>query len=187
MPMKPGQVIAEPKLKDGSFVRIRAPMAHDLDGMLAFINGLVKENAMILADKPFKRKDESAWLRGVIKGIRTGKTIYLVAEADRKIVGGADINQQPGKSKHVGLFGISITKGYRDRGLGSILAREVMKQAKRSGLKLILLEVFDSNPRAIHLYEKVGFREVGRIPKKLYHLGEYHTGIMMAKEISKMK
>ena len=185
--MKAGQIVSKLRLKDGCNVTIRTPRARDIDGFLALINGLVKEDAMILMDKPFKRKEEVLWLRNLLKELKTGKTIYLLAEVNGKIVGGTNVTKHLGKSKHVGGFGISIKDGYRDIGLGTTLAKEVIKQAKKSGLKLLLLEVFDQNPRAIHMYEKIGFREVGRIPKKLYHKGRYHSGIQMAKEISSMK
>jgi putative acetyltransferase len=154
--------------------------------MRALINGLVKENAMVLADRPFKRKEESEWLRNVLKGMKSGRTIHLVAEADGRIVGSTGVERLPGKSRHAGMFGISVKDGYRDIGLGTALAGEAIKQAKRLGLKLVLLEVFDCNPRAIHTYKKIGFREIGRIRNKLYHAKRYHASILMVKEISRM-
>jgi RimJ/RimL family protein N-acetyltransferase len=187
MPIRPGQVVARLKLKDGSTAIVRAPRMSDLDGLLALINGLVKENAMILADKPYKRKDEAVWLRNLLKDLKAGKVVHLVAETDGGIVGSTTVNRQQGKSKHVGVFGIIIKGGYRNLGLGTAMSDATLGQARRAGLKLVLLEVFDSNPKARHMYEKLGFREVGRVPKKLYHKGEYHSGIMMAREISRME
>jgi RimJ/RimL family protein N-acetyltransferase len=187
MHLRSGQIVSRPRLKDGSTVTIRTPRSGDVDELLAFINGLVKEDAMVLANKPFKRKEEVRWLRDTLKGLKTGKKIYLVAEVNGKIVGGTEITRDSGKSEHVGGFGISIKDGYRNAGLGTALANEVIKQAKKSGFKLVTLEVFECNPRAIHTYEKVGFRRVGRIPKKLYHKGRYVGGIQMAQEISRME
>ncbi len=50
--------------------------------------------------------------------------------------------------------------------------KELIRQARKFGKKLALLEVFEPNSRARHVYEKTGFREVGRIPKKLLHSGK---------------
>lgn len=187
MRLRSGEIVSRQRLNDGRVVTIRTPRLSDVDELMAFINGLVKEDAMILMNKPVKRKDEMIWLKGILEGLKTGKRVYLLAESNGKVVGGSDFAQGSGKSSHVGNFGISIRDGYRDIGLGTALANEVIKQAKRFGLKLIILEVYDCNPRAIHVYKKLGFREVGRIPNKLYHKRKYVGGIQMAKEISKFR
>jgi len=45
------------------------------------------------------------------------------------------------------------------------------------------LTVFDSNLRARHVYEKVGFREVGKMPKAIRQGDEYVDEVCMAKEL----
>jgi len=47
----------------------------------------------------------------------------------------------------------------------------------------VTLCVFSGNERAIHVYEKVGFRETGRVPKMIYKNGEYKDHIIMTTEI----
>jgi RimJ/RimL family protein N-acetyltransferase len=46
------------------------------------------------------------------------------------------------------------------------------------------LEVFDTNERARHVYRKLGYEEVGRIPKAVSKDGWYFDSIIMAKEIT---
>ena len=41
---------------------------------------------------------------------------------------------------------------------------EAEKQALRLGVEVVDLEVFAANTRAIHTYEKVGYKVTGRIP-----------------------
>ncbi|MGQ9514640.1 MAG: GNAT family N-acetyltransferase [Thermoproteota archaeon] len=41
-------------------------------------------------------------------------------------------------------------------------------EAKKMGPKILILKVFATNSRAIHVYKKVGFEEVGRIPNGLW-------------------
>jgi ribosomal protein S18 acetylase RimI-like enzyme len=56
---------------------------------------------------------------------------------------------------------------------------EVLKMAKKDllGLKIFKLEVYENNKPAIALYKKMGFKEVGKIPKAIQHnrklIGEY--------------
>jgi ribosomal-protein-alanine N-acetyltransferase len=47
-------------------------------------------------------------------------------------------------------------------GIGSALVQELAKRAQRESVSAILLEVRESNLPARRLYEKQGFREVGR-------------------------
>lgn len=85
---------------------------------------------------------------------------------------------------HVGNLGISVKQGYRDVGIGQELMREAEAQAQKLGLEIISLEVFASNERARHVYEKMGFREVGRTPRGVKYKGEYVDSVSMVKEIA---
>jgi ribosomal protein S18 acetylase RimI-like enzyme len=89
-----------------------------------------------------------------------------------------------GRSKHVCNLGISIRDGYRDVGIGTELMLDAEVLAKLLGIKIIFLEVYATNERARHLYEKVGYREVGCLPKAALRDGDYIDSIMMAKEIA---
>jgi len=43
--------------------------------------------------------------------------------------------------------------------------------------------VFSTNERAIHVYEKVGFKEVGRYPNYIFKDGKYIDKVDMILEI----
>jgi len=64
------------------------------------------------------------------------------------------------------------------------MMREGEAQAKKLGIKVIFLEVYATNERARHMYGKVGYTEVGCLPKANTRDGEYIDSIMMAKEIT---
>jgi RimJ/RimL family protein N-acetyltransferase len=66
------------------------------------------------------------------------------------------------------------------KGYGSEAIRLVVNHGfKELNLHRISLEVFDFNPRAIHVYEKVGFKREGVMRDALFYDGEYHNTIMM--------
>lgn len=48
------------------------------------------------------------------------------------------------------------------------------------GLNRASLEVFVFNARAVHVYEKLGFRREGRLREVLYAGGAYHDAIVMS-------
>lgn len=60
------------------------------------------------------------------------------------------------------LANIAVRPGLRGRGLGARLLDEVVAVSRRRGVKKLYLEVRDSNDAALRLYERFGFREVGR-------------------------
>jgi len=95
-----------------------------------------------------------------------------------------EVGPRGGRSKHVGNLGISIRDGYRDIGIGTELMLEAEVQARRLGIKTIFLEVNATNERARHVYAKVGYSEVGCLPKAVLRDGEYIDLTMMAKEIA---
>jgi RimJ/RimL family protein N-acetyltransferase len=63
------------------------------------------------------------------------------------------------------------------------MMRSLIKESRKAGLKTIELEVFANNPRAIHVYERTGFREAGRIPKKMVRNGRFIDSIVMATQL----
>jgi len=52
-----------------------------------------------------------------------------------------------------------------------------------SEVKILTFDVYVTNKRAIHVYEKVGFKETGRVPKRYYKKGKYIDAVIMTKEI----
>ena len=56
------------------------------------------------------------------------------------------------------MLGIGIVDDYHERGIGKLLLRALIGVGHGMGLQAIRLGVNDDNPRAIHVYESVGFR-----------------------------
>ena len=91
------------------------------------------------------------------------------------------IERAGGYEGHVGVVGITIKKGFRDAGIGTEMVKALIEQAGVMGLKVITLSAFATNKRAIHVYEKVGFVQTGRIPKKFFKDDEYIDEMIMTK------
>jgi len=56
----------------------------------------------------------------------------------------------------------------------------LLQEAKKQRLKVIILDVYEKNRPAVSIYRKMGFKEVGRIPKAIFWKGEYIDDIKMA-------
>jgi RimJ/RimL family protein N-acetyltransferase len=63
--------------------------------------------------------------------------------------------------------------------------REAENQAPRLGIEIIALDVFASNARGRRLYEKMGYRVVGRVPRGILREGEYIDDVILTKDLKK--
>ncbi len=61
------------------------------------------------------------------------------------------------------LDGIAVAEAARGQGIGQALLEAVVAEAARQGLREVRLDVIDENPRAMALYERLGFRATGRV------------------------
>ena len=182
--MKAGTVVREFRAKDGREVTLRAPKWDDLDDMLHVINSLVDEGVDIMVDTKQTREQEVEWLAGHITKIENDNEAVIVAEVDGRFVGQVEVTPQSMRSKHVGVLGIALKDGYREIGIGTELMKEAETQSRRLGLEILNLEVFATNERAKHVYEKVGYRVVGAWPKAIKKDGIYLDAVLMSKELS---
>ena len=179
--MKSGRILETFTVKDGRTVVLRTPKWEDLDDLLGLINSLVEEKAEIIVDEKVSREQEAEWLSDVLLRLEKGQIFFLVAGVEGKVVASSDIHFGKGSEKHVGALGIAVQSGLRDLGIGTLMMRTMVNEARRIGLKLLVLSVFVTNKRAIHVYEKLGFMQTGKVPKKHFRQGKYVDEIAMAK------
>ena len=120
--------------------------------------------------------------RAFVQAVQAGGGVHLVAVAeDGAVVGWCDIHRSEREGfRHVGHVGMGLLPAYRERGLGRRLMEAALAKGWESGMERIELEVFASNPRAIALYEKLGFVTEGvkRRARKLD--GRYDDNVQMA-------
>ena len=76
--------------------------------------------------------------------------------------------------RHTGGVGIDVSREWRDKGVGTDLLQHLIDWAKTSNvIKRIELEVMTHNARAIHVYEKLGFKMEGKRLAAMYKDGGY--------------
>jgi putative acetyltransferase len=115
--------------------------------------------------------------------IENGRIIMLVADIDSQIVSVGEVEAFTGERSHTGYLGIGVSKNNRRTGLGRGMMLALLALSEKIGLKIIILDVFATNAPAIRLYETVGFKEIGRIPKGILRDGNYLDLVRMATEI----
>lgn len=178
--MKAGQVVHRFCANDRRNVVLRTPKWEDLDDLFEMINSLVVEKADIVRSEEVSRVEEIDWFARALSSLEKGEIFYLVAEVDDKVVANSEIGtRRSGHDSHVGGIGIAIRDGYRNVGIGTQMMKTLIEQARGMNLKVLTLTAFESNERAIHVYEKVGFVRTGRIPRKFLRDGKYLDEVIM--------
>jgi len=171
------------RARDGREVILRSPRWSDLDDMLELVNSLIEEGAEVNLCEPYSREEEAEWLAGLLTSIEKGDRISVVAEVEGHVIGHVEVRIGRYYESHTGVLGIAVKRGYRDLGIGTELMRMAEELARERGLLLITLAVFATNSRAIHVYKKLGYRIIGRVPKGIYKDGVYVDKLLMAKEL----
>ena len=110
---------------------------------------------------PFSVEAEAEFISSVENSI---DNIMLLAKSDEKIVGCASLSRLPRRMRHRGDFALSVAKEYWNKGIGSQLLNNIIAFAKENNFDSIDLQVRSDNKSAIHLYEKYGFKKIGRHP-----------------------
>lgn len=111
--------------------------------------------------------------------------IFLIYWNDQ-LIGEVNYMIDPGHlyKKEPGTAWIGITIGEsigRGKGIGYSAIQYLEEQIKQQGLKRMELGVFEFNKQAHKLYQKLGYKEIGRIENFTYWEGKMWTDIRMEK------
>ena len=184
MKFKEGKIIEKFSINGIPFI-IRCPRKSDVSQLLKYINSLIDEKVFILSTKRKTRKDEEKWLNDLLNKMKKKEGILLITERGGKIISTCNVSKGgEGANRHVGTIGLCIAKGYRNAGLGTKLMKKLLEVAKKDlRCSVAMLSVFEKNTRAIHVYEKVGFKKTGKIPKGIKFHGKDQDEIIMVRDI----
>ena len=95
------------------------------------------------------------------------KRAYFIAEGD-EIIGGAGVAEFEGIDCCAEIQKLYLTDAAKGKGLGKLLMRTAENFARSKNYKRLYLETHSDLTAAIHLYEKLGFKEIIR-PEFVLH------------------
>ena len=116
------------------------------------------------------------------------KNLMLVAEYNGEIVGNASVerNRTP-RYSHRAELSVAVKKDFWGQGIASRLMELLIEFSKESDIEILYLEARADNERALNLYKKFGFSEIGRYEKFFKIGGKYHDASLMTLEIKNFK
>ena len=171
-------------LKDGTRVCLRSPEVMDASQLNDYMRQTSGEtHYMVRYPEECSQSLQTAQKR-LQAMAEEERSFMLAAFLDGELVGNCGVNQIADRFKirHRAELGISIKKKAWGLGLGTILVERALQQAKENGFTQVELGVFSDNDRARHLYQKLGFQEMGCIPNAFYLKdGTYRDEVQMVR------
>lgn len=175
------------KSKKGNDVIFRYPRKDDFTAVWEFACDLAAEDTFIELNSAPSETEEHAWFDDVLKKIEKKESIHLSVFVNGAFVGNGRVDRGKYRHSHVGHMGLSLSPGFREEGIGTELMKSLIDESKRLGLRLLTLSCFENNPRALHVYEKLGFRRFGVLPEAIAfqgkYIGEIHFYLPLSKSL----
>jgi len=164
-------------------ITIREAVPRDAEEIVAHMERISREPNNNVLTGPGEYTVTPAEEREIIDGYAASdNSIALVAVADGKIIG--LLHCRGGRrqaARHSASFGITVHADWRDKGVGSALVQRLIDWGRQNPvIKRLELEVFTTNARAIHVYEKYGFQIEGRKRRAYCKDGAYEDAYIMA-------
>jgi len=94
-------------------------------------------------------------LKQILHNIIPQHRFAMLKSEDKVIACGLGVLQ----SGYIGLFDIVSDGGFRNRGYGRQLVKNILMWGKQNGAQKAYLQVMLNNAPALHLYSKIGFVE----------------------------
>jgi len=143
-------------LKDGGAVTVRPIEPKDGPAILAFFRGLPEEDRQYLRDDV----TQEGWLQGFMGKLDQDTMIALIAERDGKVIGEATLYRtHHGWTMHVAQIRVSVARDAQRLGLGTALARILVRIAIGFGLEKMVAQVVDNQVGALKAFERLGFTQ----------------------------
>jgi RimJ/RimL family protein N-acetyltransferase len=178
--MESGTEITKFTTISGEEVVVTTLQESDLPDLLTYANDLIAEDTyVLLSGTPLTKKYEKKYVHDAVSAMQKKKKIHLIARIDGHLAGSFEVRMLPLRKSHAGEIGISLAPNYRDSGIGKKCMEILLAEAKKAGLRLLVLTCFAINLRAIHVYESFGFKKAGVIPGLLYFKGAYEDEVLM--------
>ncbi len=139
-------------------MEIRKYEEKDLEAMREIWNQVVEDGVAFPQDEPLSQREAAAFF---------GSQSYVgVAEKEGEIVGLYILHpNNVGRCGHIANASYAVKRNVRGEHIGEKLVRDSLTKAASLSFRVLQFNaVVASNKTAIHLYEKIGFVHLGRIP-----------------------
>jgi len=138
----------------------------ELASAAALLAGLVTAGAALGWVDPPPPAEVTALLRAVWTAA-PGEAALVVATDDDRLCGLAYWRRydRPTHRPHADVEKVAVAPAVQGRGAGRRLMTALIGAARSAGVEVLTLDLRADNARAVALYESLGFRRYGRLPR----------------------
>ena len=167
----------------GKRVRLRAIEREDIPHFVDWLND-PDVIAGLLINLPMSSWDETRWFENLSNRAAEERPLALDAllpDNSWKHIGNVGLHQIEWTNRSA-EFGIFIgDKTFWNNGYGCEATRLTLQHGFETlNLNRIYLHVFETNPRAIHVYDKIGFIREGKLRQTTFRNGRYIDTLIMS-------
>lgn len=169
-------------LHDGTQILIRAMDSKDGPALHAFFRALPEQDRQFLRDDVMKTE----WLERFMRAIDYETLVPVIAEYEGRVVGSGNYYRPAyGWSKHVAEIRVSVAAALQRQGLGTAIARFLVRIAMGAGIEKMVVHVVETQFAALRAFERLGFQReavLKRHVKDIY--GKKRDLIVMSNDVS---
>ncbi len=140
-------------------MQVRGYRDEDLEAMTAIWNEVIEDGEAFPQEELLTVDTASEFF--------SAQTHTAVAEEEGKVVGLYILHpNNVGRCGHIANTSYAVSSSCRGRHIGEQLVKDSLIKANEKGFKLMQFNaVVESNIHARHLYERLGFQQIGMIPE----------------------
>ena len=140
-------------------MQVRGYRDEDLEAMTAIWNEVIGDGEAFPQEELLTVDTASEFF--------SAQTHTAVAEEEGKVVGLYILHpNNVGRCGHIANTSYAVSSSCRGRHIGEQLVKDSLIKANEKGFKLMQFNaVVESNIHARHLYERLGFQQIGMIPE----------------------
>lgn len=146
------------RLPDATKITLRPAGPDDAAAIIAAVRSGAQDRSYVLMEIYGK---DVATQRAYIERLDRDHNLFLVALANGQLVGIVALldtllcsTPEPALS-----VGVHIVREWRGRGIGSAMLRYAVRWARGRDYRRLEADIFTTNERSLHLFNKAGFRE----------------------------
>ena len=172
------------KLKDGTEIVLRQLKKRHRNQLTVFFKSLPKE------DRTYLRVDvtDKKTIKQIIQSSKLGDCKRVIALDKNNIVADGLLELEKRKwKKHFGEIRLLVSKTYRRKGLGMLLARELYLLAISEKVEEIIVKMMKPQMAAINIFKRMGFKQEAVLPDYVKDLeGTTRDLIIMRCDVNEM-
>jgi ribosomal protein S18 acetylase RimI-like enzyme len=158
--------MVDPLFKDDAAVAIRRATAADAGAIIAILAGIASERIHTAISRPWSADEQRRYL----VSLSAREAVHVAEPGGKAIIGYQALELWAptlDSMAHVGQIGTFLAPEWRRRGIGDALFRSTLDFARKRDYLKFAIQVRSSNVSAQAFYQRLGFRECGRLTRQV--------------------